>query len=292
MNLEKLKNINNIIVIGHKNPDTDSCLSSVLVTNILNNMNIKASYAIWEDDILSNQTKKMIDDITSYKPIILKRKDINKYHYFLVDHNDIKQSINNENLVIGIIDHHPKCNKFNNSIIKNLVSTSIVIYDSFKDIYNFNKEEINMILMSTIDDSAFGYSSRYNKKSKELLSSISKNIDFTKYFNKYFTETDITNLSKTFTSARYKKYKFNHIEFESTGLEMLSDDYLDKYKKFILNNKHNFLGIYINYKDKKTYAYFKYNNKFYEKKYNIIASRGSLIIKDILKLIESDKEND
>ena len=288
MNLEKLRSADNIMIIGHKNPDTDSCLASVLVSNILNKMNIKATYGIWEDDILSQQTKKMVSDVTSYKPVILKRKEKRKYHYFLVDHNDVKQSINDENLVIGVIDHHIKCNNFNNAIIKKLVSTTVVIYQLFRDIYNFNEEEKKMILMATADDSAFGYSSRYNEESKKLILSLSNKDNFDEYFNKYFIETDISDLLYAFNHARYKKYKFKKIEFESTGLEMLSDDFLDEYKNFILNNDHNFLGIYLNYKNKRTYAYFKYNHKFYEKKYDMIASRGSLIIADALKMIGSD----
>jgi inorganic pyrophosphatase/exopolyphosphatase len=288
MNLEKLRSFDNIIIIGHKNPDTDSCLASVLVSNILNKMNIKAAYGIWEDDILSKQTKKMVNDVTSYKPLILKRKDVKKYHYFLVDHNDVKQSINDENLVIGVIDHHLKCSNFNNIVIKKLVSTTIVIYQLFRDVYNFNEEEKKMILMAAADDSAFGYSSRYNEESKKLILSLSNKDNFDEYFNKYFIETNMSDLLYAFNHARYKKYKFKKIEFESTGLEMLSDDYLDEYKEFILNNDHNFLGIYLNYKNKRTYIYFKFNNKFYEKKYDMIASRGSLIIADVLKMIESD----
>ncbi len=288
MNLEKLKKWDNIMIIGHKNPDTDSCLASVLVSNILNKMNIKATYGIWEDDILSQQTKKMVSDVTSYKPVILKRKEKRKYHYFLVDHNDVKQSINDETLVIGAIDHHLKCSNFNNAVIKNLVSTTVVIYQLFKDTYNFSENEKKMILMAAADDSAFGRSSRYNQESKDLILSLSNKTDFDEYFKKYFKETDMSDLLFAFNNVRYKKYKFEKIEFESTGLEMLSDDYLDRYKEFILNSDRNFLGVYLNYKDNKTYAYFKFNNKFYEKKYDMLASRGSLIIADALKMIESD----
>lgn len=288
MNLEKLRSADNIMIIGHKNPDTDSCLASVLVYNILNKININAVYGIWEDDILSQQTKKMVSDVVCYKPVILKRKDVKKYHYFLVDHNDVKQSINDETLVIGAIDHHLKCSNFNNAAIKNLVSTTVVIYQLFKDTYNFSEKEKKMILMAAADDSAFGRSSRYNQESKDLILSLSNKTDFDEYFKKYFRETDMSDLLFAFNNVRYKKYKFEKIEFESTGLEMLSDDYLDRYKEFILNSDRNFLGVYLNYKDNITYAYFKFNNKFYEKKYDMLASRGSLIIADALKMIESD----
>lgn len=288
MNLEKLRSADNIMIIGHKNPDTDSCLASVLVYNILNKINNNAAYGIWEDDILSQQTKKMVSDVVCYKPVILKRKDVKKYHYFLVDHNDVKQSINDETLVIGAIDHHLKCSNFNNAAIKNLVSTTVVIYQLFKDTYNFSEKEKKMILMAAADDSAFGRSSRYNQESKDLILSLSNKTDFDEYFKKYFRETDMSDLLFAFNNVRYKKYKFEKIEFESTGLEMLSDDYLDRYKEFILNSDRNFLGVYLNYKDNKTYAYFKFNNKFYEKKYDMLASRGSLIIADALKMIESD----
>ena len=99
---------------------------------------------------------------------IIKEKDIPKYKYFLVDHNDSKQSVNNKNLIIGGIDHHPDSNNLNNIILGKYASTCLQIYDIFKNKYSFNKEEKNLIYYATMRDSYFGKSIRYQEKDKKL----------------------------------------------------------------------------------------------------------------------------
>ena len=42
----------------------------------------------------------------NYNPKIINKEDILKYKYFSVNHNDVKQSINDKSLVIDCIDHH------------------------------------------------------------------------------------------------------------------------------------------------------------------------------------------
>ena len=291
MNIDIFKNIDNLMIIGHINSDVDSILSSIILKNILNKFNIKTDIGILENNNIDLTTTNMIKDY-KFSPIIINNKNINDFKYILVDHNDVSQSINNPSLVIGIIDHHLSNKKHDNMINKTLVSTTAVIYDTFKNIYNFNDTEKEMIYKAIIHDSAFGTSIRYNEKSKNIVKELGFSQDLSSYLNKYFIPTNMTNINYSFNNSRLKNYKFNNISFKSTALELVNNNYLKQYKDFIKNNPENILGIYINYKDNISYMFFKYNNSFYEKTYNYIVSRANEALKDCLNLIGGFNEKD
>lgn len=290
MDLEYLKNYPKVLVIGHLTPDTDTITSSYMLSKIFKSFGINSDYAVLETEKLNAKTQKQVNEVMTYSPFILKESDIKNYHYFLVDHNDVSQSVKDTSLVVGVIDHHPNSNQIPNAIIKEYCSTTLLIYDLFKEQYNFTNEDKKVIYMGALDDSACGYSPRYNEKAKKQV----KELGFDNYlkdkFEDYFIPTDLSDLDLAFNKARLKIYSFDDgISFKSTGIEAFDDNHKEEYKNFIKNQKENFLGLWLNYKTQTSTLYLKYNNHFYKKDFDRIISRGSEAIDLILNFIRSTK---
>jgi manganese-dependent inorganic pyrophosphatase len=95
-----------VIIIGHKNPDTDTIVSSLIAEHYYNNvLNLKAKACRAGE--LNNETKFVLEEFMLQAPQLLKKageKDI----FALVDHNELSQTV--DGLEIGqierIIDHH------------------------------------------------------------------------------------------------------------------------------------------------------------------------------------------
>ncbi len=284
MRYRELRKIDNLLIIGHRNPDMDSIISSSLLKNIFLSKKIKCDYAIFETDIIQKNTKVMLDDCMEYKPFMLKENEIKNYKYFIVDHNDLIQSIKDPTLVVGCIDHHFDTNDIYKPLIMNYTSTSLCIYKMFKSTYKFNEEEKKQIFFASLSDSKFGLSSRYQKKDAKLINKLGYSNDYKEYFKKYFIPTDIS-LEDSFSKSSLKKYDFYGYKFQSTIIEALDTKRIDEYKEFINNKNDNFLGIWYDYNENKTYCFLKYRNKLIEFSYNYNASRSKKIIKDVLLYI-------
>lgn len=96
---------NKIIAIGHKNPDTDSALSAILVSRFgkrIFGANVKAAIA----GEINNETKYILNFLKIKKPAILKK--IKNEKVILVDTTEPSQIINGltEDNLLAIIDHH------------------------------------------------------------------------------------------------------------------------------------------------------------------------------------------
>ena len=285
MDLMKYKKYEPIYVIGHMNIDLDSAVSSKILSSIFNSLGIESYYAILDNNYEFNEyNKKMLDDCMDFKPKIINLKDVNKYNWFLVDHNDKSHSVGNNCNVIGCIDHHPDSHQVENITISDDCSLALFLYDEFKSIYNFSKEEKYQIFLAFLSDSTFGKSSRYTKKDEEIVSSLGFNYDYEELFKKYFIPTDLSNGIESVIHNGFKKYNFNDVYFESNYIEEYGIDGLEEYKEFI-KRQDAFLGRWVDYQNNKTYVYFKYDNKFNEKIYDFIASRATTILNDVLKYL-------
>ena len=283
--IKKLKKYEPIYVIGHSNIDIDSAVSSKIFSEILNYFGIDASYAILEKNYTFDESnKKMLDDCTNFKPKVILNKNIKKYNFFLVDHNDYLQSVGSNANVVGCIDHHPNSEKIKNTIITDCCATSLYIYQVFKDIYAFTSEQKFEIFMAFLNDSTFGKSSRFKESDRIIASELGYNMELDSWFKKYFQPTDLGKGIKNCIFNGHKKYEFNDITFESGYIETFGTKGLNEYEK-IISSIPNFLGIWIDYDDPKTYVFFSYKENFIKWKYDFVASRATTILKDTLKIV-------
>lgn len=291
MNIEELKIYPLILVIGHNKPDPDSMISSKLMTDILKDYGINANYALLECNLKDLQIDKIVEECLDYKPFIVKTEDISKYKYFLVDHNDISQSVKISSLVVGGIDHHPNSKSTENIVFMETCSTAEAIYVLFKNQYNFNQEQKKQIYHATLDDSSYGKNARYKDYDKQIIEELGFNSDFSDAFLKYFIPTDLSDLEYAFRSTNYKKFTFNEVKFESTCIETFNTKYKDEFKNFIKNNEKHMLGMWIDYSNNITYTFFKYNNLYNEEKYPIVAPRSSIVLNDTLDFLRRNGFN-
>ena len=95
-----------ILIFGHKNPDTDSICSAMVKEklNIKNGHNNSKAMRLGE---ISKETKYVLDYLNLKAPELLEEVEENQ-KVILVDHNEFSQSVKGiENAkIIGVVDHH------------------------------------------------------------------------------------------------------------------------------------------------------------------------------------------
>ena len=283
-----LKQYEPLYVIGHKNPDIDSVVSSILLCNILKSHDIECYPCFLDNNYeIEEQSKKMIDDCASLNMKILSSDELDNLNFVLVDHNDPNQSIGLNKRIVWGIDHHPNSKYLSNIYIKMLSSCSLLIFDYFKD-YEFSNEEKFMIFMATLDDTALFKKKKIVEKDQDIIDRLGFDLDSEELFNKYFILTDMNKDLKDYLKSPERKYNYRNIEFGCTLINT-TDEYEYLKKSFIENiNKleGNYLGIWTNYSKDITYTYFKYNDEIIEKIYDYIAGRALDVIPDIYKYID------
>lgn len=96
-----------LIIIGHKNPDTDSVISAIAYATLKNLMGVKeASPAVAGP--INSETRFVLDHFkVPYPEMITDCKDQCK-QVILVDHNEMAQTVDNLNMenVVEVLDHH------------------------------------------------------------------------------------------------------------------------------------------------------------------------------------------
>lgn len=292
MNLLKLKKYKEIVVIGHSKPDIDSIVSSKILSEILSNYGIKSHYAILSENYnLDAYNKKMINDCMEYNPVVINKKDIFDYNFFLVDHNDPGQSVGFDASIVGCIDHHIDIGKIKNAVFTDYCCTALYIYDFFKDKYNFNKKQKRQIFMAFLNDSIFGKSSRYKESDEIVAQTLGFKENYNNLFKKYFIPTDLSKGIKESFNNGYKIFNFDSYIIKSSYIESFDEVGKEEYLELIKNYEENFFGIWINYSLNKTYVYLKYNEYFTTFNYDFIASRATTIINDVVKYVNNFKNN-
>lgn len=243
-----------IYIIGHNNPDADSIFSAYLLNNIFSNFGINSSFAMLNNDFYSSSDEDLIRDNLRVKPEII---CVENNNFILVDHNTIGD-IPKEN-VFGSFDHHVIANEVENIIEMERASTGLLLYDLFKDKYDFNEEEKKLILLTVLADTDYLHSTRFKEDDKvlfdELNSIVKLNID--EYKNKYFKTTDLSLSIEENINRNVKFYpKLNlHRVLITSNLE---DDYekLDNYIEYITKLNDKYLLIWANYNREDTYIYY------------------------------------
>lgn len=248
-----------IYILGHNNPDCDSLFSSILLRNILSKFNIKSHFCILDKGYDYNLNDiKLINDYLKEKPEVL--SDTKNKKFLLVDHNTLDEI--DKDSVIGCIDHHIMSNQVYNTLEIEYASTGLFIYDLFKDIYNFSKEEKLLIGLTVLADTEYLCSTRYKKEDKVLFDSLNLNIDTKKLQNKYFVTTDFSKSIIDNISNNLKKYNRNDKIINRVLIISYTNDknnYLDKYVEYINNLDENYLLIWADYENLNTTIYFDNN---------------------------------
>lgn len=280
--LNKIKKYKEVYIIGHKNPDADSIFSSIILENILKTFNIDAKAIILDDFIYSENDIDIMNEYLVNKPLIINKDLLKEKNIILVDHNDPSQStLDTSYNIIGSIDHHMESN-----IVYTLsgiyTSTSLYIYDLFKDIYNFNEYEKNLIALATMTDSEYLTTTRFTDNDKKLYDSLDIKLNVENIRNKYFKTTNFNIEPLINIKNNHKVYNIENININRTMIKAYEKDniYIDNYLKAIKELENKWFMIWNEYDTKKTYIY--YDSKLI-KTYDYIITSSVLILKDLIK---------
>lgn len=181
-----------IAIFWHKNPDTDSICSAIILNNYLNQKWYNATtYKLWE---LNNETAYLFNLLNLEIP-----KTINTLPAWtkvaLVDHNEKAQTIDNiDELDIDyIVDHHKFSVITSNPVnirAEKLGSTASVLYKMYKESnINISKEIWTLMLSAILSDTLLFRSATTTKEDTiiaEELKIITWISDFKEFMNPLF----------------------------------------------------------------------------------------------------------
>ena len=280
--LNKIKKYKEVYIIGHKNPDADSIFSSIILENILKSFNLDAKAIILDDFIYSENDIDIMNEYLVNKPLIINKDLLKEKNIILVDHNDPSQStLDTSYNIIGSIDHHMESNLVY-TLSGIYTSTSLYIYDLFKDIYNFNEYEKNLIALATMTDSEYLTTTRFTDNDKKLYDSLDIKLNVENIRNKYFKTTNFNIEPLINIKNNHKVYNIENININRTMIKAYEKDniYIDNYLNAIKELENKWFMIWNEYDTKKTYIY--YDSKLI-KTYNYIITSSVLILKDLIK---------
>ena len=244
-----------VYILGHNNPDCDALFSSYILKNILNELNIKAHFCILDKNYDYNLNDiKLIKDYLKEKPEVI--SDVSNKRFLLVDHNTLDGL--DKDSVVGCIDHHIISNQIYDTLEIEYASCGLFIYDLFKDIYNFSKEEKLLIGLTVLADTEYLCSARYKEEDKKIFNSLKLNVDVKKLQSKYFVTTNFNKSINDNINNNLKIYNRNDKIINRVLITSYSNDknkYLNDYIDYINTLDGNYLLIWADYENKNTIIY-------------------------------------
>ena len=96
--------MNMIVVIGHRNPDTDSVVAAIAGSYFFNKIGKESRPARAGE--LNRETKFVLNFFEEKEPELI--KDLTGWNFVLVDHNSVKESVEgrDDQKLVAVIDHH------------------------------------------------------------------------------------------------------------------------------------------------------------------------------------------
>ena len=149
--LEVLKQEEKVFIIGHDNIDVDAFLSGILLSNLLNFLEISNEFIILEE-VKENDSYQIVKELfnISMKDYYVGKEDSFR-KLILEDHYETKHL----GEVVACIDHHPNKGGKNYPFLYSRIacSTSYMVYELMQEAgYEISKLEARMIIASMMID--------------------------------------------------------------------------------------------------------------------------------------------
>lgn len=245
-----------VFVLGHKNPDADSIISSYILSRILKRLGANAHFAVLSEQYeYCKSDIKLINNFIKEEPVIV--DDINNKLFVLVDHNNL-EGLSTDN-VIGAIDHHIMTGEVYDTLEIEYASTGLLIYDLFKDMYGFTAEEKELIGLSVLADTDYLCSSRFTEEDKKLFLELDFKLDVEKLQKEYFLVNDMSLSIMDNLMINYKEYIKDIGRVRRSLIYTYTEEYennFNKYVEYLNNSDDNWLLIWCDFEGKNTYAWF------------------------------------
>ncbi len=232
-----------IIVIGHKNPDMDSVVSAKVLSYVLNK---EGKYSVSRISGKCNkETEFVFNSFGAEVPKIVSDEEIKEGSFFLVDHNDLEQSVAKKDNICGVLDHHLLSGLKTDSTIyfrvEDVGSTSTLVYKIIKEKNIEVTKEIGELLLAGIISDTLNLNSP---------TTTTEDIDYYHELSE-ITQVDSENLAQEMFKAKsdfsgcdikevltgdMKKYSFGEEKIAIGVAEVTSFEYFDENRNLILEN--------------------------------------------------------
>ena len=240
--------MNKTLIFGHKNPDTDSIMSSMVMENLekelgndvkavrLGKINKETEYVF---NFLGIERPELVEKIEDGQDVIL------------VDHNESTQSVDNlENAnVQKIVDHHAI--NFSTSApmyyrAEPVGCTSTVLYKMYtENDVEISKEIATMMLSAIISDTLLFNSPTCTEKDKQVAEKLAKiaQVDINKYgLDMLKAGTDLSDFSpEELINIDSKTYSTNGLKYQVAQVNTASIEDVLSSKEKIENAINNFM---------------------------------------------------
>lgn len=177
-----------ILVIGHKNPDTDSICSSLAMANLQSKIRGEEVISCRLGEI-NEETKYALNYFKVEAPKLIEKVDEGQ-EVILVDHNEFTQSVEGieKAKILAVVDHH-RINNFQTSeplfyYAQPVGCTATVLFELYKsNDVDIEPQIAGLMLSAIISDTLLLKSPTTTDKDKKAVEELAKlaNVDFSKY---------------------------------------------------------------------------------------------------------------
>ncbi|MGL4344344.1 MAG: DHH family phosphoesterase [Cellulosilyticaceae bacterium] len=210
------ENIQEVTLLGHDQIDEDSCISSLLMCEILQRHGIVSRFKIL-DQTIPKQTQAVLHELGYGLEQFQVKSTSEEENLFLVDHH---QTIH-PGRVVGCIDHHPTQKQFDYFIYDNGLASACS-----KKIYNYmvqdgmtiTKQHIRMVAYALVIDTFDFKSPRGKLEDKVWLEDVIKDtcLDYEQMVDYALKVTDLSAPIEQVAMSSLKEYVFHGKKVMST----------------------------------------------------------------------------
>jgi len=229
------------LVIGHKSPDTDSVVSTIVFNSYLKKKGIEAEAVL--SDKINRETKFVLNFLKVKEPRLIKKAPVGT-KFYLVDHGELSQSVLGlkEEDILGVVDHHKMGGlKTIDPIFyrsETVGSTSTLIASLFEEKgWSFDKKIAGLLSAGIISDTLNLISSTTTAEDKRILKKLSQLAGLAprEFSQKMFlAKSDIRGMDlKKILTSDYKEYEHNGQKIGIGVVETVSPHSLSEKKEKI-----------------------------------------------------------
>lgn len=231
-------------VVGHLNPDTDSVLSAITLAWFLNKKHNSDDYIPAVSGDINKETSFLLDYWESTTPVLITPQEADDKEFFLVDHNQLSQSIAKESNICGVVDHHLLGGLKTSAPIffrcEPVGSSSTLIYKMIKESsLNIDKKIAGLLLSAIISDTLNLNSPTTTEEDATLLRELQQitGVDLNDLAQQMFAKKSdfIGRSSKEIIEGDLKVYEFGDKKIAIGVAETASLDYFDNNEEDIIS---------------------------------------------------------
>ncbi|WP_394357013.1 manganese-dependent inorganic pyrophosphatase [Candidatus Methanocrinis natronophilus] len=235
----------NVYVVGHKSPDTDSVAAAISYANLKNQQGMPEIYVPAAAGTINNETKFVLEHFGVPVPETI--TDAKGKKIILVDHNEVGQAVDNikEADLLEVVDHHKIGDIqtgspifFHNEPVGSTATIISAMYDQYK--VPITKEMAGVMMSAILSDTVLFKSPTCTDKDKAQVEKLAKIVgeDYQQYGIAMLTaKSDISSkTARDIVKGDYKHFDFAGTKAGIGQIEVMDLSVLAPRKKEILED--------------------------------------------------------